>query len=296
MHSFYPGTGLSNRNSQISPGELPQQESISANSMVAGRVVAKVRGNTHVKRPRNCFMIYLGDFTRTATVVYETRGDLCKAAAKKWKSEDSSTKEIYKGKADQELAEHKIKYPDYKYQPRKKNPLKKKINDDSQAQSDKKKRSMGCKIPAISNTVDYKNRPLEYSPAEALIFGKADKIGSSNNNENNVSSASRLQIVNISGSRNASLPDVQLKTDTINKNTVIDSNANQCKSLNSTKLSSCSCSGKEQTKLVNNLLFDRKLPAPGADKGSSLATGCSVDNMDIADSDDQIFQLLNLME
>ncbi|RKP04985.1 high mobility group box domain-containing protein, partial [Thamnocephalis sphaerospora] len=76
----------------------------------------------HVRRPPNCFIVYRMAMREK---VLKEIGSQCnntevsKVVARWWKNEPEDVREQYREKAKQLSEEHKRRYPDYKYQPRK---------------------------------------------------------------------------------------------------------------------------------------------------------------------------------
>ena len=79
---------------------------------------------SHTPRPPNSFILYRRD--KHAEITTQNRGAkalnnnvISKIVATMWKQETAEVKAIYSAKAEEEKRAHMIKFPDYKYQPRK---------------------------------------------------------------------------------------------------------------------------------------------------------------------------------
>ncbi|GBC03788.1 hypothetical protein RclHR1_05320005 [Rhizophagus clarus] len=82
----------------------------------------KRKNNGHIPRPKNCFMAYREHMQHK--VLAENPGMNNKVvsiiAAQMWNKEPEDVKQFWKERAQQLKLEHKIKYPDYKFAPKKK--------------------------------------------------------------------------------------------------------------------------------------------------------------------------------
>ncbi|CAG8532483.1 11253_t:CDS:1 [Acaulospora morrowiae] len=82
----------------------------------------KRRNNGHIPRPKNCFMAYREQIQRK--VLEENPGMNNKLvsviAAKMWNEETEEVKQFWRERAQQLKIEHMIKYPNYKFAPKKK--------------------------------------------------------------------------------------------------------------------------------------------------------------------------------
>jgi hypothetical protein len=82
----------------------------------------KRKNNGHIPRPKNCFMAYREHMQHK--VLAENPGMNNKLvsviAAQMWNKESEDVKQFWKERAQQLKLEHKIKYPDYKFAPKKK--------------------------------------------------------------------------------------------------------------------------------------------------------------------------------
>ncbi|RHZ61674.1 hypothetical protein Glove_346g81 [Diversispora epigaea] len=82
----------------------------------------KRKNNGHIPRPKNCFMAYREQIQHK--VLEENPGMNNKLvsviAAKMWNEESEETKQYWRERAQQLKLEHMIKYPDYKFAPKKK--------------------------------------------------------------------------------------------------------------------------------------------------------------------------------
>lgn len=72
----------------------------------------------HIPRPPNPFILYRSDMMKTIKATEPSAREVSRLAGQKWKAEPREVKEEYKLKALLLLAEHRRKYPDYRYQPR----------------------------------------------------------------------------------------------------------------------------------------------------------------------------------
>ncbi|KAJ1956733.1 hypothetical protein IWQ62_005241, partial [Dispira parvispora] len=79
--------------------------------------------SNHIKRPLNPFMIYRQEkhqeLNRKRTGPGVPIGEVSKLIGSMWKRESKATQKYYYDRAEQLKQEHKAKYPDYKYNPRK---------------------------------------------------------------------------------------------------------------------------------------------------------------------------------
>jgi hypothetical protein len=89
----------------------------------ANRKRVNVRPN-HTPRPPNSFILYRRD--KHAEILLQSNTEkgmnnntISKVVADMWKNESLEVKALYAAKADEEKRKHFLKYPDYKYQPRK---------------------------------------------------------------------------------------------------------------------------------------------------------------------------------
>jgi hypothetical protein len=101
----------------------------------ASRKRVTVRPN-HTPRPPNSFILYRRD--KHAEILLGTEksmnnNTISKVVADMWKKESLEVKALYAAKAEEEKRKHFLKYPDYKYQPRKNA---KKSNDKSYSKPD----------------------------------------------------------------------------------------------------------------------------------------------------------------
>ncbi|PKY13986.1 HMG-box, partial [Rhizophagus irregularis] len=80
------------------------------------------KNNGHIPRPKKCFMAYREHMQHK--VLAENPGMNNKLvsviAAQMWNKESDDVKQFWKDRAQQLKLEHKIKYPDYKFAPKKK--------------------------------------------------------------------------------------------------------------------------------------------------------------------------------
>ncbi|KAJ6514291.1 hypothetical protein C8R47DRAFT_569727 [Mycena vitilis] len=80
----------------------------------------KRRSQGYVPRPPNAFMLFRADFVRQKHVpgsIETNHGSLSKIIGNCWRSLPLPEKHIWETKAKQAKAEHKLKYPDYKFRP-----------------------------------------------------------------------------------------------------------------------------------------------------------------------------------
>ncbi|KAI0072644.1 hypothetical protein K474DRAFT_1604724, partial [Panus rudis PR-1116 ss-1] len=68
----------------------------------------------HIRRPRNCFIIYLADKRKE---LQGNQKDVTQTVGAMWAKEEPEVRQHYARLADMERAEHKRKYPDYRYAP-----------------------------------------------------------------------------------------------------------------------------------------------------------------------------------
>ncbi|KAJ1660094.1 Transcription factor SOX-13 [Dispira simplex] len=77
----------------------------------------------HIKRPLNPFMIYRQEKQQEFAHKYAGRGipigEVSKLIGSMWRKESKATQQQYYDRAEQLKQEHKARYPDYKYNPRK---------------------------------------------------------------------------------------------------------------------------------------------------------------------------------
>ncbi|CAG8524104.1 9115_t:CDS:2 [Ambispora leptoticha] len=82
----------------------------------------KRKSNDHIPRPKNCFMAYREHIQHE--ILQDNPGMNNKLvsviAAQKWNEESEEVKETWREKAKQLKAEHQLKYPNYKFSPKKK--------------------------------------------------------------------------------------------------------------------------------------------------------------------------------
>ncbi|KAI9205246.1 mating-type protein Mat a-1, partial [Polychytrium aggregatum] len=82
------------------------------------------RNRTHTPRPSNSFILYRREKHAEITANFKgpkgiNNNIISKIVAAMWKSETPEIKEIYAKKAEEEKKAHMLKYPDYKYRPKK---------------------------------------------------------------------------------------------------------------------------------------------------------------------------------
>ncbi|RKO91831.1 high mobility group box domain-containing protein, partial [Blyttiomyces helicus] len=82
------------------------------------------RPKAHAPRPSNSFILYRREQHVIITTQYKgikamNNNIISKIVAHMWKLEDPSVKAKYAAKAEEEKRVHQMKYPDYKYCPRK---------------------------------------------------------------------------------------------------------------------------------------------------------------------------------
>lgn len=112
-----------------SDSTLMSGASVASKFMYSGSTgkTSKKRGSTrpnHTPRPPNSFILYRRD--KHAEILMNSNTErglnnnaISRVVADMWKKECPEVKALYAAKADEEKQKHYIKYPDYKYQPRK---------------------------------------------------------------------------------------------------------------------------------------------------------------------------------
>ena len=78
-------------------------------------------GESDIKRPMNCFMLFRQE--RYSQIVEKSlykQQEISKMIAVEWKKLPEKEKSSWKTKAERLATEHKKKYPEYKYQPKRK--------------------------------------------------------------------------------------------------------------------------------------------------------------------------------
>ena len=89
--------------------------------------INKKRGSVrpnHTPRPPNSFILYRRDkhaeiLMKSDTERVFNNNTISRVVAEMWKKESADIKQLYAAKAEEEKQKHFLKYPDYKYQPRK---------------------------------------------------------------------------------------------------------------------------------------------------------------------------------
>ncbi|CAB4487638.1 uncharacterized protein OCT59_021946 [Rhizophagus irregularis] len=114
-------TSSTSSNSSTSP-KFIAPKSTSDNKITSQSSWRKRKNNGHIPRPKNCFMAYREHMQHK--VLAENPGMNNKLvsviAAQMWNKESDDVKQFWKDRAQQLKLEHKIKYPDYKFAPKKK--------------------------------------------------------------------------------------------------------------------------------------------------------------------------------
>ncbi|CAG8460587.1 3167_t:CDS:2 [Ambispora gerdemannii] len=102
------------------PITIPPSESFSQNQNSSSW--RKRRSNGHIPRPKNCFMAYREHMQHQ--ILQQNPGLNNKIvsvlAAQEWNKEKEEVKEYWREVAKNLKAEHQLKYPDYKFSPKKK--------------------------------------------------------------------------------------------------------------------------------------------------------------------------------
>lgn len=116
----------------------------------ANKKRATVRPN-HTPRPPNSFILYRRD--KHTEILLKSNSDkglnnnaISRVVADMWKNESLEVKGLYKAKADEEKRMHLLKYPNYKYQPRK--------NKKSNADYFQKPKNQSNSLAPIISTVE----------------------------------------------------------------------------------------------------------------------------------------------
>ncbi|KAF7345274.1 HMG box domain-containing protein [Mycena sanguinolenta] len=86
----------------------------------SGHLPGKRRSQGYIPRPPNAFMLFRADFVRQKHVpgsIETNHGSLSKIIGNCWRALPLGEKHIWEVKAKHAKAEHKLKYPDYKFRP-----------------------------------------------------------------------------------------------------------------------------------------------------------------------------------
>ena len=175
---------LSNNEESLPSGST----SYSSNSTMTSTVDHKSKKEPHTPRPPNSFIIYRRE--KHAEIIADSKNSntpnnnvISKIVANMWRQESPEVKSLYSAKAEEEKRLHMIKYPDYKYKPRKSNG--KKVAKIMGASSCRKKQKMSVepyKIPqhthampkAIMAPPNYSSSDMHYFVPFELQFGWTD--------------------------------------------------------------------------------------------------------------------------
>ncbi|KLO14100.1 HMG-box, partial [Schizopora paradoxa] len=78
-------------------------------------------GNEHIPRPPNAFMLYRQNFVHQRHVpgsIETNHNSLSRIVGDCWKQLPASEKKVWEEMAERKKAEHKKRYPDYRFQPK----------------------------------------------------------------------------------------------------------------------------------------------------------------------------------
>ncbi|KAI7877688.1 hypothetical protein K492DRAFT_197451 [Lichtheimia hyalospora FSU 10163] len=101
---------------------LAEQTKIKAGKQRRRRTRSRVSDPNHVPRPSNCFMLYRLEMQKYIRkhCPYANHREISKIVAKWWHEETDEIKDEFRSAANKVKLEHRNKYPDYKYSPKKK--------------------------------------------------------------------------------------------------------------------------------------------------------------------------------
>ncbi|MBO9493726.1 hypothetical protein J7438_06455 [Thalassotalea sp. G20_0] len=110
---------VTNSGPTVAPGSYPAGEPETNNREMVettASTTASVKSkHNHIPRPRNAFIIFRSIKAKEVKDCYQS--ELSKLVAKDWNKMSEKQKEFFVQKAKLEKAEHKKKYPDYKFHP-----------------------------------------------------------------------------------------------------------------------------------------------------------------------------------
>lgn len=109
---------VTNSGPTVAPCSYPARESETDNREMVKTTASVKSKHNHVPRPRNAFFIFRSMRAREVKVFCH-QSEFSKLVAEDWKKMSEEEKAFFVKEATLERAEHKKKYPDYKYQPRK---------------------------------------------------------------------------------------------------------------------------------------------------------------------------------
>ncbi|WP_163370629.1 HMG-box domain-containing protein [Endozoicomonas acroporae] len=110
---------VTNSGPACTPCSYPAREPETNNREIMVETTASVKSkHNHVPRPRNAFFIFRSVRAREVEAFCH-QSEFSKLVAEDWKKMSEEEKECFVKEAALERAEHKKKYPDYKYHPRK---------------------------------------------------------------------------------------------------------------------------------------------------------------------------------
>src|SRR6266498_348989 len=151
-----------------SPKTIPPKQTLD-NKNPSPSSWRKRKNNGHIPRPKNCFMAYREHVQHK--ILDDNPGmnnkDVSVIAANMWNNESDEVKQLWRERAQQLKIEHKIKYPDYKFAPKKK----------AQKNLSAVNSPLGVKTP---KTIQKKFS----SPTNALLRRNADNFNQLIDNEN----------------------------------------------------------------------------------------------------------------
>ncbi|KAJ3225261.1 hypothetical protein HK099_007087 [Clydaea vesicula] len=96
----------------------PPMQTLQNEINVSNRRVKKKKITEHINRPPNAFILYRSHFKESQGK--GNQRNISKILGQKWKGESDEVKLKYKHLAEKKKNEHKLLYPDYKFQPKKK--------------------------------------------------------------------------------------------------------------------------------------------------------------------------------
>ncbi|EJD07857.1 HMG-box, partial [Fomitiporia mediterranea MF3/22] len=73
----------------------------------------------HIPRPRNAFILFRSHALARGMVKNIQQNEASREIARIWKSADEGTRKRFEAQAEEEKRIHKLKYPGYRYAPRK---------------------------------------------------------------------------------------------------------------------------------------------------------------------------------
>jgi len=134
------------------------------------RTVPQSRTAVQPPRPPNAWILYRSDRVREMPPPlpgqHRTQADVSKAVSEQWRNESETTRAEYERRAEMKKAEHHVRYPDYRFQPKSKEQKERQRLEKKQEKERQPKRSrVRVAAPTVAqttNTSSTSSQPLPH--------------------------------------------------------------------------------------------------------------------------------------